>query len=211
MAKKKGWSWVLHLLRSILPRPNIAYWILKMAKKEKKNARSKISEKTKISFFDYLKKFLMFVGSFVGILFVWSQVKAISGEPQASTVTNRDPRTKTGWSRTGPEPRKNSNSGTGPDQDQENLGPNRTRTENYFKTWDRTGPGPTKFWNSRFGPVGPQTRRPVDPCQGFPDQNVVGSVNQTVCYLWNYILFILYFNCYIQKENFYNPMSHEMD
>ena len=79
-----------------------------MAKKEKKNARSKISEKTKISFFDYLKKFLMFVGSFVGILFVWSQVKAISGEPQASTLTNRDPRTKTGWSRTerfGPGPR----------------------------------------------------------------------------------------------------------
>ena len=128
-----------------------------MAKKEKKNARSKISEKTKISFFDYLKKFLMFVGSFVGILFVWSQVKAISGEPQASTVTNRDPRTKTGWSRTkrfgpdprtGPEPRKNSNSGTGPDQDQEkfrNLGPKRTRTENIFKTWDRAGPGPTKI------------------------------------------------------------------
>ena len=50
-----------------------------MAKKEKKNARSKNSEKTKISFIDILKKILMFVGSFVGILFVWSQVKAISG------------------------------------------------------------------------------------------------------------------------------------
>ena len=131
-----------------------------MAKKEKKNARSKISEKTKISFFDYLKKFLMFVGSFVGILFVWSQVKAISGEPQASTVTNRDPRTKTGWSRTGPEPRKNSNSGTGPDQDQEkfrNLGPNRTRTENHFKTLDCTRTNKILKISDRFG------RRSVDP------------------------------------------------
>ena len=86
------------------------------------------------------------------------------------SLWSRNPRTKTGWTepgprkvsksgtepdqngekfstwdRIGPEPRKNSNSGTGPDQDQENLGPNRTRTENYFKTWDRTGPGPTKF------------------------------------------------------------------
>ena len=102
-----------------------------MAKKEKKNARSKISEKTKISFFDYFKKFLMFVGSFVGILFVWSQVKAISGEPQASTVTNRDPRTKTGWSRTGPEPRK-------------------------IKFWDRPGSGPKK--NSKPGTEPDQNR-----------------------------------------------------
>ena len=60
-----------------------------MAKKEKKNARSKNSEKSLFSFFDILKKILMFVGSFVGILFVWSQVKAISGEPQASTVTKK--------------------------------------------------------------------------------------------------------------------------
>ena len=61
-----------------------------MAKKEKKNARSKNSEKKSLfSFFDILKKILMFVGSFVGILFVWSQVKAISGEPQASTVTKK--------------------------------------------------------------------------------------------------------------------------
>ena len=58
-----------------------------MAKKEKKNARSKNSEKKIFSFVDIFKKFLMFVGSFVGILFIWSQVKAISGEPQASTVT----------------------------------------------------------------------------------------------------------------------------
>ena len=61
-----------------------------MAKKEKKNARPKISEKKSLfSFFDIFKKILMFVGSFVGILFVWSQVKAISGEPQASTVEKR--------------------------------------------------------------------------------------------------------------------------
>ena len=61
-----------------------------MAKKEKKNARSKNTEKKSLfSFFDILKKILMFVGSFVGILFVWSQVKAISGEPQASTVTKK--------------------------------------------------------------------------------------------------------------------------
>ena len=123
-----------------------------MAKKEKKNARSKISEKTKISFFDYFKKFLMFVGSFVGILFVWSQVKAISGEPQASTLTNRDPRTKTGWSRTerfGPGPR------TGPDQNREKnqiLGPARIRTKKNFETWDRNGPEPRTFSKPGTGP-----------------------------------------------------------
>ena len=61
-----------------------------MAKKEKKNARPKISEKKSLfSFFDIFKKILMFVGSFVGILFVWSQVKAISGEPQASRPVTR--------------------------------------------------------------------------------------------------------------------------
>ena len=31
------------------------------------------------------------------------------------------------------------------------LRPNRTRTENIFKTWDRTGPGPRKISKSRTG------------------------------------------------------------
>ena len=81
----------------------------------------------------------------------------------ADIPSARDPRTKTGWSRTeriGPGPR------TGPDQNRKKIrtpGPNRTRTEKISK------PGPDQDQQNlkisdRFGPVGPRTRWSVDPC-----------------------------------------------
>ena len=72
----------------------------------------------------------------------------------------RDPRTKTGWSRTrtgkilemldqvGPVPRKLYKSRTRSDQYRENfrnVGPGRTSTEKILEIPDQLGPGPRKF------------------------------------------------------------------
>ena len=58
-------------------------------------------------------------------------------------ITGKDPRTKTGWSRTerfGPGPT------TGPAQENfRNLGPVRTRAERNLEIPDQLGPGPREF------------------------------------------------------------------